>query len=75
MDQEVVILDPVYVGIYKGHAVLELTNPLIPIRTVPEVRDKFDYKFTDLDYEKIVGEPFKHVDACEGQKHLLRTYR
>jgi hypothetical protein len=60
---------------YKGHSVLELTNPLIPIRTVREVRDKFDYKFSQEDYDKIICEQFEHVAACDGQKHLLRTYR
>jgi hypothetical protein len=75
VDQEVILFKPKYVGTYKEEAVLELTNPLLPIRAVPEVRDKLDWKLSDDDYGKLSQGAYSNLDSCGANKHLLRTYR
>lgn len=75
VDQEVILINPRFIGTYKGSAVLELTNTMLPIRTIPEPRDVMDWKLDDNDYDKIVGREFNFNDGCGDGKHLLRSYR
>lgn len=75
VDQEVILIRPRYVGKYKDSHVLELTNVFLPIKSVPEIRDKLDYKIGDDDFGRMVCNPFLHLGSCGDDKHLLKSYR
>jgi hypothetical protein len=75
--QEVILVRANYVGEYKGAAVLELSNVLLPIRTIPEVRESTEefVSFLDTDCNAIVENKFI-VEYCASEnRDFLKTFR
>lgn len=76
IDQEVVLLNPKLVGEWRSSLVVELTEFLVPIRTVPEIRDKLALSpkaFSDAELNAIFETKFTKESGILAK--TIKTFR